>query len=223
MQPQPGDLVRLGERPLGARRVADLPVVDDVAGLALLVVADDRRALGQRLPRVDDQRQRLVLDVDRLARVLGDVRVVRDDAGDLLALEPHLVGGQHRLGVVGQGGHPGQVAGRHHLAGEHQVHAGDLPRPAGVDRLDPGVRQRAAQDLHVQHAGQHDVVGVVALAPDEAVVLDPLAARAQPADLDLVQCAHVTPSSAGSLGRLASRIAGSELAAAHSTDFTMFW
>ena len=134
VQLQPRDHVGLGERPVGARGVADLPVVDDVAGLALLVVADDRGALGQRLPRVDDGRQRLVVDVDRLAGVLGDVRVVRDDAGDLLALEPHLVGGQHRLGVVGQGGHPGQVAGGHHLAGEHQVHAGDLPGPAGVDR-----------------------------------------------------------------------------------------
>jgi hypothetical protein len=40
----------------------------------------------------------------------------------------------------------------------------------------------------VQHAGQRDVVGVVALAADEAVVLDTLAARAQPADLDFVQC-----------------------------------
>jgi hypothetical protein len=62
------------------------------------------------------------------------------------------------------------------------------PGPAGVDRLDPRVRQRAAQDLHVQHAGEHDVVGVVALAADEAVVLDPLAAGAEPADLDLVEC-----------------------------------
>ena len=74
-------------------------------------------------------RQRLVVDLDRLARVLGDVRVVGDDAGHLLALEPHLVGGQHRLGVVGQGGHPGEVPGRHHLAGQHQVDAGDAPRP----------------------------------------------------------------------------------------------
>ena len=48
------------------------------------------------------------------------------------------------------------------------------------------VRERAAQDLHVQHAGQGDVVGVVALAADEPVVLDPLAARAKSADLDLV-------------------------------------
>ena len=180
--------VGLLEGPVGAGLVADLPVVDDVADLAFLVVPDDRRAVGDRLPRVDDDRQRLVVDVDGLARVLGDVRVVGDDAGHLLALEPDLVGGQHGLSVVGQGRHPGQVPGRHHLPGEHQVHAGDVPRLAGVDGLDPRVRQRAAQDLHVQHAGQGDVVGVVALAADEAAVLDPLAAGAQPADLDLVQC-----------------------------------
>ena len=69
--------------------------------------------------------------------------------------------------------------------------------------------------------GQHDVVDVVAAAADEAVVLDPLAARAHPADLDLVE-------------RLASRLlalrsAGVSAAArmlraaAHSTDLTMFW
>jgi len=73
VQVQLGDHVRLGEGPLGARGVADRPVVDDVAGLVLLVVADDRGALGHGLVRVHDDRQRLVVDVDRLARVLGDV------------------------------------------------------------------------------------------------------------------------------------------------------
>ena len=186
VQLQLGDHVGLLEGAVGARLVADLPVVDDVVALVHLVVADDRRAVGQRLPRVHDRRQRLVVDLDRLARVLGDVRVVRDDAGHLLALEPHLVGGQHRLRVIGQRRHPGEVPRRHHLPGEDQVNAGDLPCPAGVDRLDARVRQRAAQDLHVQHAGQHDVIGVVALAADEAVVLDALTAGAEPADLDLV-------------------------------------
>jgi len=50
------------------------------------------------------------------------------------------------------------------------------------------MRQRAAQDLQVQHAGQRDVIGVIALAADETVVSTRLPARAQPADLDLVQC-----------------------------------
>ena len=94
------DQVGLLERPVGAGLVADLPVVDDVVVLVLLVVADEGRALRERLGRVHDRRQRLVVDDDRLARVLGDVGVVGDDGGDLLALEAHLVGGQHGLGVV---------------------------------------------------------------------------------------------------------------------------
>jgi hypothetical protein len=186
VQLQLGDDIRLLEGPVGAGRVADFPVVDDVVGLVFLVIPDDRRALGDRLPRVDDRRQWLVVDDDRLAGVLGDVRVVGDDARDFLTLEPDLVGRQDGLGVIGQRRHPGQVPGRHHLAGQHQVHAGNVPGLAGIDRLDPGVGQRTAQYLHVQHARQHDVVGVVALAANEPAVLDALTAGAEPADLDLV-------------------------------------
>ncbi|HEY1002743.1 MAG TPA: hypothetical protein VGD83_24195 [Streptosporangiaceae bacterium] len=40
----------------------------------------------------------------------------------------------------------------------------------------------------MQHARQGDVVGVVARAADEAVILDPLAAGTETADLDLVEC-----------------------------------
>ena len=181
------DHVGLGERLVGPLLVADLPVEGDVVVLVLLVVADHRRAVGLGLGRVDDRRQRVVLDVDRLARVLGDVGVVGDDAGDLLALEAHLVGGQHGLRVIAERRHPGQVAGGHHLAGEDQPDARDLVGLADVDRADAGVRERAAQDLHVQHARQDDVVDVVPAATDEAVVLDPAAAGAHPADLDLVE------------------------------------
>ena len=86
---------------------------------------------------------------------------------------------------------------------------------------DACVRQRAAEDLHVQHAGQHDVVDVVALAADEAVVLDPLAAGAEPTDLDLVECPRhgVAPS----VHRVACDLRLLSFLAAHSTDFTMFW
>ena len=43
-----------------------------------------------------------------------------------------------------------------------------------VDRADVGVRVRAAQDGHVGHRRQLDVVEIVAVAGDEARVLDPL-------------------------------------------------
>ena len=53
--------------------------------------------------------QRLVVDLDQLQRVPGDVLGVGDDERDLLVLEAHLVGGQHRLHVRRQRRHPGQA------------------------------------------------------------------------------------------------------------------
>ena len=89
-------------------------------------------SVGQRLLRVDDGRQRVVLDVDEVERVAGDVRALGDDAGDLLALEADLVGGQHRLGVAGQGRHPRQVVGRQRLAGDDGDDARQLLGRGGV-------------------------------------------------------------------------------------------
>ena len=195
MQLQLRDQVRLREGAVGAVLVAHFPVVDDVVLLVLLVVPDDRRTHGDGLRGIDDDRQRLVVDFDQVARIAGDVGVIRYHARDFLALEPNLVGCQDGLRVVGERRHPGKVASRHHLAREDHPHAWNFPCPAGVDRLDAGVGERAAQDLHVKHPRQHDVVGVVAPAPYEAVVLDSLAACAEPTDLDLVQrLRHVSSS-----------------------------
>src|SRR5690606_35301726 len=209
VQPQLGDHVGLLEGTVGAVLVADLPRVDQVVVLARLVVADDRRPFGHRLLRGDERGQRLVLHVDQFAGVLGDVGVVGHDDGNFLTLEADLVGGQHRLGVVGQRGHPRQVAGGRHLAGQHQVNAGYLPRAAGVVRLDARVRDRTTQDLHVQYAGQQYVVDVVALAAAERIVLDAFAAGSESADLAFVDRRHA----------FSPRI----LWAAHYTALTMFW
>ena len=100
----------------------------------------------ERALRVDDDRQRLVLDVDQLERVPGRVAVVGDHERHLLALEADLVGGQHRLGVRRQRRHPGAAAGLQIGAGEHGVDARVRQRRRGVDRDDPGVGERAAQD-----------------------------------------------------------------------------
>ena len=60
-----------------------------------------------------------------------------------------------------------------------------LQRGRGVDRDDPGVGERAAQDRAVEHPGQLDVVDVAALPADEAgVLLAPQAAEADRALAD---------------------------------------
>ena len=126
---------------------------------------------------VDDDRQRLVLDVDQLERVARGVAVVGDDEGDLLALEAHLVGGQHGLRVGRQRRHPGQ-------AQPLEVLAGDRPRaPSGAAaRAEVSIETMRACASGLRSTapcsmpGQRDVVDVVALAADEARVLLALAA-----------------------------------------------
>ena len=65
-----GDL-GLGEGALGAVPVAPLPVPDVVVLLVLLVGAQHRGAGLERLVRVDDDRQRLVVDLDACDAVGG--------------------------------------------------------------------------------------------------------------------------------------------------------
>ena len=178
-------LVGLGEGLVGRLLVARLPVVDVVVRLAFLLVADHGRALGERLLRARDRLERLVVHVDELAGVLGDVGGLGDHRRDLLPLEAHLVRREHRLRVAGEGRHPGEVVLRHQLAGDDRDDALDRLGARGVDRRDARVRQRAPEELEVEHPGERDVVEVVALAADEAGVLQPLDGVPDPAD-DLV-------------------------------------
>ena len=103
------DSVGLSEGAVGRFLVAGLPVVDAVVGLVFLVVANQRRAGLERAERVDDSGQRLVVDVDELQRIVRDIPILGDDAGDLLALEAHLVGGEDGLSVARQRRHPRQI------------------------------------------------------------------------------------------------------------------
>jgi hypothetical protein len=189
-------------------------VVDVVGGLALLVLADQRRVGLQGLVRVDHRRERVVVDVDQLQGVAGDVGVLGDHRRDLLALEHHLVEGQDRLGVARQGRHPRQAVGVQVAAGDDRDHARVGGGRLGVDGGDAGVGERGAQQRHVQHAGQGDVVDVVAAAAQEAVVLLAPHRVAEPADGGL-GLAHACTSSR-------SDSAACMVAAAARTARTMF-
>ena len=180
----------LGERPLGRLLVADLPGEDVVVmpartvrarGLARKVVAQDRRAIGERGRGIVERRQLLVLDLDQLDRIGRDVAVVGDHEGDLLVLEQHLAVGQHHLHVAGERRHVVQVQGLQVLGGQHRMHAGQRLGLRDVDRLDPCMAVLAAGEVAEQHARQLQVVDVVALALDEADVLLALARAADAA------------------------------------------
>ena len=175
--------VRLREGLVRRGAVAGFPVEDAVVLLVLLVGPQDRRSREQGLERIDDDRQRVVIDLDRLDAVGCRVPIGRDHGGHFLRLVHYLLGGQHHLGVRHEGRHPVQVVLGQGLAGDHRQHSGDLQRLVGVDGLDLRVRERAAHDVHVQHAGELDVVDVVAPAADEARILLALHRVPHPAHL----------------------------------------
>ena len=180
----------LGERPLGRLLVADLPGEDVVVmparpvrarGLAREVLAQHRRAVGQRGLGIVQRRQLLVLDLDQLDRIGRDVAVVGDHEHDLLVLEQHLAVGEHRLHVARERRHVVQVQGLQVLGREHRAHARQRLGLRGVDRLDARVAVLAAHEVAEQHARQLQVVDVVAFALDEADVLLALAGAADAA------------------------------------------
>ena len=149
------DRVRVGERLVGGVLVPRLPGrAGEVVDLPVLVVADQRRVLIERLAGVDHGRQRVVVDLDQLQRVAGRVLVGRDHARDLLVLEAHLVAGQDGLRVVGDRRHPREAERLQVLGRDHRGDVRGRERGAGVDRVDLRVRERAAQDRGVEHPGR---------------------------------------------------------------------
>ena len=109
-----GHHVGLPERLLGRFLVADLPQEDVIVVLArpmrarrlvLHIFTQHRRVRVQRLERIDERRQFLVVDLHQFDGIGGDVAVLGNDKGHFLALEQHLVVGQHHLHVAGQRRH----------------------------------------------------------------------------------------------------------------------
>ena len=185
--------VGLGEGRIGGRLVAGLPGEDVVVmlalavralGLVLEILADHRRAVGHGLHRVDIDRQRLVFDFDQIGAVGRRFPGLRDHEGDLLILEQHFAVGQHHLHVARKCRHPGEVDGLQYLGGDHRDDAGHCGGLRGVDLLDAGMGVRRAVEFAIQHAGQFDVVDVIAFALGETDILDALALTAHAFELD---------------------------------------
>ena len=92
--------------------------------------------------------------------------------------------------------------------GQHRDDAGHRGRGGRVDRDDASVRDRAADDAHVQRAGQVEVVDEAGLAGEERRVL-------------LAQCRDPEHAGAGAGDR--GHRPPPALSAAASTALTMLW
>jgi len=156
------------------RTEVDKAMVRDV-GVATLGMEHGIAGGGYRLLEIDHRRQRIVLDLDQLAGVLGDIAALGHHGRDRLAHVTHLVHGN----AVLRRRRAGEVRARpRHLrrlrAGHDAEHTGQRLGPGLVDAHDARVGVRAAQHRRVRHVGQRHVVDIGAGAGEQAGVLHPL-------------------------------------------------
>ena len=114
-----------------------------------------RRSFGARRIDVGDAWQFLIMDVDQRQRFFGDRRTFRRDHGHRLADKPNPI--DRHDGAVAQavaviGIDIAQIGARKYCG-----HARQRFGPPAIDRLNLGMRYRAAQHTGFEHVGQCDV------------------------------------------------------------------
>ena len=132
---------------------------------------------------VDDRRQRLVVDVDQLGRVLGEVRLSATTSATGSPTKRTSSSASGGRGVSGLAGpievcHCSLTSRVEVGGGEHGVHAGRARAPPRCRSR--GSRARAnglRTKRRVQHPGQRDVVDVGAVPGEQPGVLDAVDAR----------------------------------------------
>ena len=184
---QPHHVRGAGKGRVGGGAIAHVGVDADVG---VLFLPHARRARACRVGCGGDHGQWLVDDPHPFRCVARERTRLRDDHGDGLADEAHLVRGQREmrrdedLRAVAVGEEDVRRARRERPvrdgfqtvaqrvgAGEHGEHAGERERLRGVDRDDARVRVRRAQHGGPGLAGEVDVVAEAAAAGEQARVL----------------------------------------------------
>ena len=167
------DVVRLRER-----RVDVAPLPDaGVREIAAAVLVEHRCAVLQRDARVDDDIERLVVDQHQFCRIARELAALGDDRHDCLTDVADLADRECVVLHVPAGRRRDLEEGvrqdRHLVAGQRPVHAGQLEGRRDVDRLDPRMRVRRADEVEIAHPVALDVVDEDTLALDESPVFLP--------------------------------------------------
>jgi hypothetical protein len=149
-------------------------------------VREEQELVLRRLLRVDDDRQRVVVDEDELRRVDAGRPVLADHDRDDLADEADDVRRHRRPAHLRlQTGKRRRAERRQvDVGGGEDLHAGQLGGRRRVDAVDACVREQRADERHAQRPFDGHVLDVLALAPQEAGVLaaqDPVAEDAHAA------------------------------------------
>ena len=156
--------------------------------VCVVALVHDRRPGLQRGLGIHHCRQLFQIEPDQLGGVLGLIAGLGDDDRDRLADMPDLVVREQRLLRVEEfvldDSRPfawhAYLALRHRWdqlreigPGQRQHDSGCLRRPRQVDPSDTGMRQRAAYEHRMQHAGQHEIGDKLPLSGQKPPVLPP--------------------------------------------------
>ena len=138
------------------------------------LLPDRGRAGGERRHAVDDGRQRLVVDLDKLGRLAGDLLAVGNDEGHRIADMAHAALGKCRARRHDQRLHRRHAGQRTETVGGEiggrvdALHAGKRRASRNVDPLYERMGVRRAQHVAMQASRNGDVVDVTAVADEEA-------------------------------------------------------
>ena len=125
-------------------------------------IVDRLRLRLHRVEGVEDDRQRLVFDLNERGGLRGDILSYGADGGDLVADHAHLFTAERLLvGQLLEGFGVAEVVPFGKVASrEHALDTRQPERLGKVDAFDERVRVGAVDEFAVIHAGQVDVVGV---------------------------------------------------------------
>jgi hypothetical protein len=149
------------------RAPGEVAVQDHVRAVRLM---DERAPRLHRLLGIHDVRQRLVVDLDQLGRVLGERPAVGDHGGHPLSGIAHAILGERPTRHLGRvhADRERVGGGAEFLAGQHVVDARGAARRIRVDGADTGRRIGRGHDRDVLQAGKSDIGRVAAAPGDEA-------------------------------------------------------
>ena len=150
--------------------VAEIPVVFD-AHVVWPVVVDNGGALFERLLRVEDAGQLLVVDFDKLARLLGDILICGCDRRHSLMEIAHFLHGKGRL--VPGGCHEAPRPAPEILRGYDALDARQPFRAARIDTENPPMGNRRPGHLAPEHVREAKVGCILRLAHHLLPGVDP--------------------------------------------------
>ena len=123
----------------------------------------DHDVIIERLGKVEQRLEHLIVDLDELERLVGGLLGLSGDDRHLLVLvtdevleDQAVVGRRLRIALAGDG----KAALGHVLVGVNAHHAGHLQGARRIDGADLGARIRAALELDDERAGGHQVARV---------------------------------------------------------------